>query len=109
MYLNFDEFRNKLKSLGPPVFRDAAPENTPYPYYVYSFSSRKRVIASGKTHNVITEYRVSLFTKGTEMELDPFYTEFDGYPFEPFSALIGDENDVTVTNFNSFIDVINHV
>ncbi len=106
MYLNFEEFRTKLKSLGPPVFRDAAPANTAYPYYVYSVSSVKRVMASTKSHATVTEYRISLFTNGTERELVPFYAAFNNVPFEPFSALLGDENDVTVTNFNSFMDVV---
>lgn len=108
MYLNFEEFRTKLKSLGLPVFRDAAEKNTPYPYYVYSFSTRKRLMASSKAHTVVSEYRVSLFTKGVESELDPFYREFNGCPFESFSGFPGDENDETVTSFTSFIDVIEH-
>ncbi|WP_459127530.1 hypothetical protein [Latilactobacillus curvatus] len=54
----------------------------------------------------MTEYRVSLFTTGTERELIPFKKEFSREQYEPFTGVPGDENDDTVTNFTTFIDVV---
>lgn len=108
MSISFDEFRTKLKSLGLPVFRDKAAEGTPYPYYVYSYSTEKRIMGSSRTAFTITEYRVSLFTTGTESELIPFRERFIRDQYEPFTGVPGDENDDTVTNFTTFIDVVAH-
>lgn len=106
MSINFEEFRKKLKSLDRPIFRDKAPSNTDYPYYVYSFSSERRIIGSSKTTMYISEYRLSLFTKGTERELIKFKNTFSDQQYEPFIGLLGDENDDTVTNFRTYMDVI---
>lgn len=106
MSISFDEFRTRLKSLELPVFRDKAVEGTPYPYYVYSFSTEKRIMGSSRTALVVTEYRVSLFTTGTERELIPFKKEFSREQYESFTGVPGDENDDTVTNFTTFVDVV---
>ncbi|WP_275781861.1 hypothetical protein [Latilactobacillus curvatus] len=54
----------------------------------------------------MTEYRVSLFTTGTERELIPFKKEFSREQYESFTGVPGDENDDTVTNFTTFVDVV---
>lgn len=106
MLIKLDEFRARLKSLGLPVYRDKADVDTSYPYYVYSFVSGKRETASGNTYVRVNEFQISLFTTGTEKELTPFEAEFANVPHTAFASIVGDENDDTVTNFHTYLEVI---
>lgn len=106
MLIKFDEFNKRLKSLGLPVFRDKAEPDTEYPYYVYSYVSHKRIKASGQTYVQVNEYQISLFTDGTEKETDSFEVEFDDVSHTGFASTTGDENDDTITNFHTFVELI---
>lgn len=105
MLITFDEFLTRLKFLGK-VWRDGAPRDAAYPYWIYTYTNTQRVIASNQTKQIIYEYQVSLFTLGTEKELLPFIKLFDGTPFQDFRGLPGSENDDTVTNFYTYIEVV---
>lgn len=108
MSINFAELRTVLNSTDYPVFRDKSPKNTPFPYIVYSFVSESRKVVSGKTFKRMPYYQVSLFTIGTESDLAPIQKVFDenNVRYSPFSATRGDENDDTVSNFYTYVRVI---
>lgn len=106
MLITFNEFRDRLKSLGQPVFRDRASNDTGYPYWVYTYTNTARVVASGVGTQAVNEYQVSLFTKGTESDLGPFMAKFKDVPFQNFRGIPGDENDHTITNLYTYIQVI---
>lgn len=103
--LTFQEFRSRLKQAGIPVFRDMAPDNTPYPYFVYTYTHERRLIASNKDKAYLAEYQVSLFTLGTESDLKKFRELFNGVPYQAFRGVPGDEDDQTVTNLYTYIEV----
>ncbi|EOA3459077.1 hypothetical protein ACH0F8_000562 [Enterococcus hirae] len=108
MSINFAELRTVLNSTDYPVFRDKSPKNTPFPYIVYSFVSESRKVVSGKTFKRMPYYQVSLFTTGTESDLAPIQKSFDesGVKYSPFNATQGSENDDTVTNFYTYVRVV---
>lgn len=108
MSINFAELRTVLNSTDYPVFRDKSPKNTPFPYIVYSFVSESRKVVSGRTYKRLPYYQISLFTTGTENDLAPIQKVFDenNVRYSPFSATRGDENDDTVTNFYTYVRVI---
>ncbi len=108
MSINFTELRTVLNSTDYPVFRDKAPKNTPFPYIVYSFVSESRKVVSGRTYKRLPYYQISLFTTGTESDLGPIQESFDenGVKYSPFNATQGSENDDTVTNFYTFVRVV---
>lgn len=106
MYLNFDDFKSKLKNLGT-VYRDVAPKNQVYPFWVYDFISRRRKQASNKTLLIVDTYQVSLFTKGTEKEFDAFYKEFDGFNFSDMQCLVENQNEEVILHFFVEVDVLN--
>ncbi|WP_461213867.1 hypothetical protein [Lacticaseibacillus sp. GG6-2] len=109
MLITFDEFKAHLKSLGRPVYRDTAPKDAGYPYWVYSFTHTSRVVASGGAQHTLCQYQVSLFTTGTEREIRPFMAEFGDVPFRDFAGQPGSptaENDTVITNFYTYIEVI---
>jgi len=106
MLLSFAEMRSKLKGLGLPVFRDVAGKNQAYPYYVYSFVNESKISASGRHNAYLPQYEISLFTHGTEADLNLFKKAFSETPYTDFEASLGDENDVTVTNFHTYIRVM---
>ncbi len=105
MLISFSEFRDRLKSLDLPVYRDRAPNDTSYPYYVYSYTNEDKVTASGVHQVYLPEYQISLFTTGTEKELVTFKKKFSDVPYQTFSSQQGDENNDLVTNFYTFIRV----
>lgn len=105
MLISLEDFISRLKELDVPVYRDVAEATIPYPFIVYSFASRKRLFASAKEYLTVSEYRVSYFTKGTEEELRKFEHIFSGCAFLPFFGTSGNENDETVTNFTTFVQV----
>lgn len=106
MLISLQLFRQRLKSLGLPVFRNKAPTGTPYPYFVYTFTNKNKVTASGQQLVFLPEYQVSLFTTGNESELKPFERVFKDTPYATFSSQQGDENNDTVTNFYTFVRVL---
>lgn len=105
MLITFDEFLERLKQLGD-VYRDTAPRKASYPYFTYSFTRTQRVIGSSGVRLTLNEYQVSLFTKGTESELKPFMAAFADVPFRDFAGQPASENDIAVTNFYTYLQVI---
>ncbi|WP_061777183.1 hypothetical protein [Levilactobacillus senmaizukei] len=105
MLISFEEFRARLKSLGLPVYRNKAPTGTPFPYFVYSYTNEENLHASGETLDSKPEYQVSLFTEGTEKELQKFRRVFSDVPFMGFNNSFSDENGTTVNNFYTYIRV----
>lgn len=108
MSIDFNQLRDALKKTNYPVFRNLAPKNIAFPYLVYSFVSESRKVVSGKTFKRLPYYQVSLFTTGTESDLAPIQKSFDekGVKYSPFSATQGSENDDTVTNFYTYVRVV---
>lgn len=105
MLITFDEFLARLKQLGA-VYRDVAPRTAKYPYWIYTYTNTQRLVASTGTRLIVNEYQVSLYTKGVEDELLPFIKTFDDVPFQPFRGIPGDENDETITDLYTYIEVI---
>lgn len=105
MLINFQELRKRLKSTGLKVYRNKSPVGTPYPYIVYSYVSESRIFASSKEKVRLIQYQVSLFTKGTEKDLLPLESALRDVPYTPFRGVLGDENDDTVTNFFTYVEL----
>lgn len=105
MLIDFDEFRQRLKQLNLPVYRDLAPKKTKLPYWVYTFAGDGKISAGGRHVDYVNEYQVSLFTHGTENELSDFRRCFADVPYSRFGISQGDENDVTVNNFYTYVTV----
>lgn len=101
MSINLQGLKELLKSTGYPVFRDKAVSNTKYPYIVYSFVSEDIKMAGSRVHKTLPLYQVSLFTTGTEEEFRSIIHAFDSarVPTTGVMAIVGDENDDTVTNY----------
>lgn len=108
MSINFEQLRILLKSTLYPVYRDKAPKNTKFPYIVYSLISKSKKVASHTVYRHTAKYQVSLFTTGTEKDLEPIekVLERDYVPYTDFVSIQGDENDDTVTNFFTQVVVI---
>lgn len=111
MWISLNELVDVIKTLGIPVFRNKAPKNTKYPYYVYSYVGQVNKMASGRIFKSLPLYQISLFTEGTEKELQPIISKLDEYriPFKGFSQIQGDENDETVTNFYTYVRCVESV
>ena len=105
MWISLSELLTVVKSLGLPVYRNKAPKNTQYPYYVYSYVGQVDKMASGRLYKTLPLYQISLFTTGTESDLLPIRKKFDEYriSFRGFQSIQGDENDETVTNFYTYV------
>lgn len=101
MSINLEGLKEVLKSTDIPYWRDKAPKNTPYPYIIYSFIAEDIKMAGSRVHRTLPLYQVSLFTKGTEKDFRPIIRAFDSVrvPTTGVMAIIGDENDDTVTNY----------
>lgn len=108
MWISLNELIDIIKSLGLPVYRNKAPKNTGYPYYVYSFVSNKEKKSSNQLFKSLPLYQISLFTNGIETDLNPIETIFNEYriPFTSFQGIQGDENDDTITNFYTYVRVV---
>ncbi|MFT8459961.1 MAG: hypothetical protein ABF695_12315 [Liquorilactobacillus ghanensis] len=106
MLIDFDEMRTRLKSLGLPVYRDLAPKDTPLPYYVYSYVNEKVIRASNLAQKYIQEYEISLFTSGTEKELNPFKSAFKDVSYETIASQAEDENDKIINHFYTYMEVM---
>lgn len=105
MLISFSEMRTRLKALGLPLYRDLAPKDTPFPYYVYQYVNEKVIRASNLAQKYIQEYQVSLFTSGTEKELRPFKSAFKDVSYEPISSQAEDENDMIINHFYTYMEV----
>lgn len=105
MWISLNELIDIIKSLGLPVYRNKAPKNTDYPYYVYSFVDQKEKRASGRIFKSLPFYQISLFTEGTERDIEPLINKLNEYriPFKDFRPIQGDENDETITNFYTYV------
>lgn len=105
MSTDLGKLRSLLKDTGYAVFRDKAPVNTSYPYIVYSFVSEDIKHASSRPFKYLPLYQVSLFTTGTERDFKSILNMLNsnGVPTSGVMAILGDENDDTVTNF--FVNV----
>ncbi|MDZ5758702.1 hypothetical protein RAK27_08555 [Carnobacterium maltaromaticum] len=111
MWISLSELLTIVKSLGLPVFRNNAPKNTDYPYYVYSYVGQTDKKASGKIFKSLPLYQISLYTAGTEKDLKPIISKLDEYriPFKGFRPIQGDENDATITNFFTYVRCVEDV
>lgn len=101
MSIDFKGLQRLLKQTPYKVFRDIAPKNTPYPYVVYSFVSEDVKIASGSIYKRLPLYQVSLFTTGTEKDLEPIIEKLNSEKvlFSTINSMLGDLNDDQVTHF----------
>ncbi|EAC4521939.1 hypothetical protein AAU18_04445 [Listeria monocytogenes] len=108
MWIDFDTFRSLLKRTGVPVYRDKAVNNDNYPFIVYTHAFEKDKRASNKLIRNIKTFQVSLFTTGTEEEIKVLTNIFNTYPvaYASFRSISGDENDDTVTNFFTYVEVM---
>lgn len=106
MSINLNELKTILKSINPRVYRDQAPNNTDYPYIVYSNISIGKKKASGKLFKLMPLYQVSLFTLGTENDVVSLEKALSKIPHTDFSSIQGDENDEKVTHFYTQIRVV---
>lgn len=108
MLTSVNQLTTALKTTGLKVFRDKATSTASYPFIVYSFVSRGKKYASGRVYKRLSEYQISLFTTGTEKDLKVIEQVFESNKIRylPFSSLQGDENDDTVTNFYTYVKVI---
>ncbi|MBC6300305.1 hypothetical protein [Listeria booriae] len=111
MWIDFDIFRELLKQTGLKVYRDKAPKNTAYPYIVYTHAFEKDKRASNKRLGNIKTFQVSIFTTETEKEVNKLTNILDAYqvPYTSFDSIAGDENDDTITNYFTYLDVMYHV
>lgn len=105
MSISFDELKTALKSTKLPVFRDKAAKGTDFPYIVYSNVSKSKKMASSKVHRRLPYYQVSLYTTGTEQDLEALETALEtaGVPYSDLTGIQGDENDDTVTNYYTYV------
>ncbi|MBC2196306.1 hypothetical protein [Listeria booriae] len=108
MWIDFENFRALLKQTGFKVYRDKAPVNTPYPYIVYTHAFEKDKRASNKRLGNIKTFQVSIFTTETEKEINKLTNILDAslVPYASFDSIQGDENDDTVTNYFTYVDVM---
>lgn len=108
---NFANFKKAMESTGLSVTRDKAGKGTEYPYIVYSSISKGKKTASSKTFKRMPYYQVSLFTDGTEDDLKILEAAFDEYgiSYGEFTGIQGDENDDTVTNYFTYVRLIEDV
>lgn len=111
MWISLNELVDIIKSLGLPVYRNKAPKNTDYPYYVFSFVGQTDKRASGRLYKSLPLYQISLFTTGTESDLVKIRKKFNEYQisFRGFQSIQGDENDETVTNFYTYVRCVESV
>lgn len=105
MLIDLEELIAMLKSLGVDVYRNKAPTEAKFPYFVYTYVNEKVLFGSGMRVASYNQYQISYFTAGIESELLSFKHKFAGIPYEPFMSQQGDENDDTITNFYTYIDV----
>ncbi|EAD0080278.1 hypothetical protein AWI85_05985 [Listeria monocytogenes] len=108
MLIRLEELRAVLKESGLPVFRDKATNNTPYPYIVYSFVSKKQKFASGKVLASMINYQISIYSNGTEQDIKLLDSPLkkNQIPYTAFMGVSGDENDETITNYFTYVDVL---
>ncbi len=109
MSISLNELKVNLKKAYPRVYRDRAPNNSDYPYIVYSNISIGKKIASGKLFKLLPLYQVSLFTSGTEDDVLILEKALSKIPHTDFVGIQGDENDETVTNFYTQIRVVEDI
>lgn len=106
MLMDFNEFRERIKSSGLPLFRDRAPKGEKLPYLVYSSGIVSEVWGASASQRTLCEYQLSLFTYGTEKDLFPINRLLSDIPHQPWSQQQGDENDDRITNFYTFVRVL---
>lgn len=108
MSINLNELRALLKTLPYKLYRDMAPKNTAYPYMVYTYDSTENVHASSNVYRRKRTYQLSLFTDGTEDDLLPIEDLLakNKIQYGDFYSTAGSENDDTITNFYTEIQVI---
>ncbi|WP_373710323.1 MULTISPECIES: hypothetical protein [Jeotgalibaca] len=108
MLTSVQDLEEILNSTGLSWSRDKAPKKAKYPYLIYSFVSRSKYYASGKVFKRISSYQVSLFTDGTEQDLSVIEKKFEskGISYLPFNSIQGDENNDTITNFFTYVRVV---
>ena len=108
MLTSVNQLTTILNSTGLKVYRDKATSTAAYPFIVYSFVNRGKKYASGLVYKRLSEYQISLFSTGTEKELKVIEQVFENnnIRYLPFSSLQGDENDDTVTNFYTYVKMV---
>lgn len=108
MLTSIEALEELLESTGLEWSRDKAPKKTKYPYLIYSFVSRSKKYAAGKVFKRISSYQISLFTDGTEQDLAVIEKQLEskGISYLPFNSIQGDENNETITNFFTYVKVV---
>ena len=105
MLTKFSELRRVLKLSKTPVFRDDAPSGHNYPYIIYEFVNDDPNFASNAIIGEYQTYQISYITEGIESELSELkqlfkdnkilHSGFGGGPY--------DENDKSITQFNTYV------
>jgi len=105
MLISLEELRNILKQSKIPYYRDNAPNNAKYPYLIYEYVQDLNVHAGNQIVRELQEYQLSYITVGVESELDPFkkLLHDNKVIFSPFNGVPYDENDLTITQFVSYV------
>lgn len=105
MQVSLEQLRTILKSTNIPVYREYAPESQDYPYIIYEFVNETYSRASDKVLVESPLYQISYITKGIEKELSVVKQTLNqaGIVYESFSSGRFDENDETITQFNTFV------
>lgn len=108
MLTDIKQLSQLLKDNNYKVYQTSAPANADYPYIVYDYVDSINFHASNDLRKEILEYQLSYITKGTVKELlllKKLLKENKIY-FEGFSSGMFDENDDTITQFNTFLRIV---
>lgn len=105
MLISLEELRNILKQSEIPFYRDDATKDAKYPYLIYEYVQDLNVHAGNKVIRELQEYQLSYITSGVESELDSLKKLLNDNKviFSPFSGGPYDENDLTITQFVSYV------
>lgn len=105
MFPNLEKVLRVLKLTKIPVYRDSAPSGHSYPYLIYEYVNDDPNHASNSVISETLTYQITYISTGIETELTPikdilsknqiFHSGFKSGPY--------DENDETVTQFNTFV------
>lgn len=111
MLVSFEELKKVLQSTGLEVTRDRAINEADYPYIVYSHVNQGKKKASSKIHRKLPYYQVSLFTSGTEQDLEILEEALNraGIPYADFASIKENENNDIITNYYTYIRCVEHV
>ncbi|MDT2011189.1 hypothetical protein [Carnobacterium divergens] len=109
MSINLKELVSILKKTGIPVYRDDAPVGKTLPYIVYEFVDDVPSFASNRVLQELSRYQFSYITNGVESELVKIKQTLDEKKimYSGFDAGPYDENDMSITQFNTYVRCYN--